>query len=178
MSPTLPELLLCQVFCFCVNQLYLSCFVSTNFTWAALCQVFRFCFSSFLPELLLSQVFRFCVAVPQMLRNWESLFTLSRFLLYTPSPNLVQAPLPFSRYNWMLHQPSFFKVAGPPKHRPGPSVCLDHTVFSERYYPVRFYLRVKALQSTISTSSRFWTHSLIATYILKSMPYPLGGSSS
>ena len=40
----------------------------------------------------------------------------------------------------------FLEVAEPPncgsKHRPSPSVCLNHTVFSQRYY---FYLCPKAI---------------------------------
>ena len=64
------------------------------------------------------------------------------------------------------------------KYRPSPSVCLDQTVFSKKVLVSRFYLCVKVLWNTISNFFRFSTHSLIVTYILKCMSYPLGHRSS
>ena len=64
------------------------------------------------------------------------------------------------------------------KYRPSPSVCLDQTVFSKKVLVSRFYLCVKVLWNTISNFFRFSTHSLIATYIVKCMSYPLGHRSS
>ena len=42
----------------------------------------------------------------------------------------------------------------------------------------RFYLCIKDLRNTISTSSKFWTHYLIAKCIVKRVSYPLDHKSS
>ena len=59
------------------------------------------------------------------------------------------------------------------------SMCLfDSHSFQQKLLLCRFCLCVKVPRNTISTSSRFWTHSLIATCTVTCMSYALGGISS
>ena len=90
------------------------------------------------------------------------------------------------------------------KHRSSPYLCLNHIMLSKKYYLVgsifvlqtqpislsephnvkqkvllgRFYFCIKVLQNAVSTSSRLWNHSLIATYIARCMSYLLSYRSS
>ena len=59
------------------------------------------------------------------------------------------------------------------------SICLceSHSV-QQKILIGRFYLCVTALRIAISTSYRFWTHSSIATYIVKRMSYRQGHRGS
>ena len=168
MSPTLPELLLCQVFRFCVNQLYLSCIVSgisflffIIFTWAA-----------FVPGIRL-----LCCCTGNATELREPFYPQSFFTLHS-FPTFDASTVAILQVQLDVASTFFFQGCRASETQTQP-ICLfgSHSV-QWKVLPRRLYLCVKALQSTISTSSRFWTHSLITTYILKSMSYPLGGSSS
>ena len=100
------------------------------------------------------------------------------FLPYTLSQHLAQPA--FIKASLGAGSSSL-KVAGPPtevRNRSGASVCLNHTGVLRKVLVGRSYLCVKALWNTISTSSRFWTHTLIATYNIKCISYPLDHISS
>ena len=59
------------------------------------------------------------------------------------------------------------------------SICLfESRSVQQKVFVGRFYLRVKTLRNTISTSSRFWTHYLIAICTIKLISYPLGHRNS
>ena len=89
--------------------------------------------------------------------------------------------------NVMLHQPAFKGSLGAGSSSlklqafqmwfkiQTRSTCLfeSHSVH-QKVLLWRFYLCVKALRNTISTSFRFWTHSLIASYGDSCISYPLG----
>ena len=87
------------------------------------------------------QVLRFCVVVTQVLQIWESFFQLSGVFYLTLFPDIGN--------NLLL------------------SICLfeSHSV-QQKVLVDRFYLYVKALQNSISTSSKFWTHYLIVICII------------
>ena len=104
--------------------------------------------------LLFYQVLRFCVVIPQVLRIWESffyfqaffmlysfsyspqyrkyyrsertLFILRRFLTYILSEDLAQTA-------FINHEGCRASHWGS-KHRPSPYLCLNHIVFSKKFY--------------------------------------------
>ena len=54
-------------------------------------------------------------------------------------------------------------------------ICLfESHIVQQNILVGRVYLSVKVLRNTISTSSRFWTHCLIAIYVVMPMSYLLG----
>ena len=118
--------------------------------------------------------------VPRLLRIWERFFTLREFFLsYTHFPTFGTTcnyqGFPGSRQFFHAWRLQVLPLRFQTQIRP---ICLfeSHNV-QHKVLVGRFYLCVKALRITISTSSRFWTHSLIAIWI-RGMLYPLDHRSS
>ena len=120
-------------------------------------------------------VLRFSVVVPRVLQISESCFYSRVFITLHSFPTFCITCL---YQGFPRSQQFFLEGCRNPrwglKHRPGPLVYLNHTVFQQKVLVSSFYLFVKALRNTISISSRFWTLSVIATYTLKCRSYPLG----
>ena len=117
--------------------------------------------------------------VPQVLQIWEIFFLPSGVFYITLLPHIYHNLL-LSRLLWELAVLPW-RFQGLPlkletQTRP---ICLfeTHSV-QEKVLVGRFYLCVKTLWNTIWTSSRFWTNSLTATYIVKCRSYPLGHRSA
>ena len=94
------------------------------------------------------------------------------FLHYTPSRHctnlLSRVPWKRAVLPWSFRASQlWFKAQTWP-------ICLfePHSV-QQKVILGRFYLCIRALRNTISTS-RFWTHFLIAIYVVTCMSYPLG----
>ena len=114
--------------------------------------------------LLFCQVLRFGVAVPLVLRIWESFFSVRRFYL-TLLPHIYHSSASATDLRGLFYSLVFLTLHSFPtfcincfyqdfpgnrhfflegcmashrglKHRAGPSVCLNHTVFSKSYYSV------------------------------------------
>ena len=166
----------------------------TSFTWAAFMSGISFLCPPTLPELL---CVRYCVFVfhhfyLSCFCLWYSVFVLlypkyygteraflpSVVFYLTLLPTFGASTVAILQVQLDVASTFFYQGCRASETQTRP-ICLfgSHSV-QWKVLLHRFYLCVKALQNTISTSSRFWTHSLIATYILKSMSYPLGGSSS
>ena len=79
----------------------------------------------------------FCVtvAVPQVLRIWESVFALRHFLPCTPLHCVFIKGFP-GRWQFFLEESRVFHCSS--RHRPSLSVFLNHTVqqFSKIYYSI------------------------------------------
>ena len=128
--------------------------------------------------LLSCQVLHFCVIVPECYRFERTFFLLSGvfYLILLPETwylLLSRLPWELTVLPWRLQGlPLRFGIQTRP-------ICLFelHSVQQKVLFS-RFYLYVKALRNTISTSSRFWTHSLIVICIVKHMLYPLGHRGS
>ena len=119
--------------------------------------------------------------VPRLLRMWERFFTLREFFLsYTHFPTFGTTcnyqGFPGSRQFFLAWRLQVLPLRFETQIRP---IFLfeSHSV-QQKVLVGRFYLCVKALRNTISTSSRFWTHSLIAIWIVRGMLYPLDHRSS
>ena len=169
--------------------LFFRCFHFTNcfFTVIVFCQALRF--SVAVPQVLrISESFftsfltlHFLPHFPQYREyygNERAFFTLRNYLPYNPSYNLAQpaiikASLGPAVLHWSLQDlPLRFET----QIRP---ICLLESNSTQQKLSVgRFYLCIKALPNTISTSSRFWTHCLIAICFATRMPYPLDHRSS
>ena len=126
----------------------------------------------------------------RLLRIWESFF-YSEVFTYTSSPHLPQYRecygyerafftsrrfLAYAHYRHLAlgAGSSCLKVA-----TDTPPIYLSESQSVQQKVLVgSFYFCVKALRNTISTSSRLWTHHLIAICIVKRMLYPLGYRSS
>ena len=81
--------------------------------------------------LTVCEVLRFCVVVSWVLRIWESVFYSQSF--FTLNSFLLLSRLPWDRqFCFEGCRASHWGST----HRPGPSVCLNHTVFGKRYYLV------------------------------------------
>ena len=90
-------------------------------------------------------------------------FTLNLLFQHLAQPAFIKAPLGVGS--------SSFNVAGHPTdvwNTDSPDLFESHSV-QQKVLAGRFYLCVKALRNTIWTFSKFWTCSLIATYIVKCM---------
>ena len=107
--------------------------------------------------------------VSRVLRIWESLFypqeffTLNLPFQHLAQPAFIKAPLGVGS--------SSFNVAGHPTdvwNTDSAYLFESHSV-QQKVLAGRFYLCVKALRNTIWTFSKFWTCSLIATYIVNWM---------
>ena len=105
------------------------------------------------------QLLHFCVVVLRALQIWEGFFYSQAFLSYTPSRHLAQ---PTFIETSLGADSSSLKVAR-----------LPTEVWNTDPAQSKFYLSVKVLKNTISTSSMFWTYSLIAVYVAKCMSYRL-----
>ena len=150
--------------------------------------------------LLFCQVLRFCVAVPRVLRVWESFFypqvffTLHSFPIFATILQVL-----WISYRFFYHQAFFtlhsFSTFGTTWCCTNllsrvlwelavllwscRSIALTTCMFEshsvhQKVLLGRFYLCVEALRNTISTSFRFWTYSLIASYGDSCISYPLG----
>ena len=113
--------------------------------------------------------------------GFERFFLLSSFFFLALLPNIWQ--------NKLLHELAFkyFRVPWEPavltwnyrasqlwlKTQIRPTCLFEWHIVQENVLLGRLCLWVKALRIAISTSSRFWNHSLIATFIVKCMWYPL-----
>ena len=104
----------------------------------------------------------------------RELFLFSDILYLTPLPdiwhNLLLSRLPWELavLHWRLQGlPLRFETQSSP-------ICLFKSHSVQQKVFGKFYLCVKALPNTISTSSRFWTCYLIAICIVECMSYPLG----
>ena len=168
-----------------------SCFFRTPCGFSSLfLQVFYFitdfcyCFSgvfilpTFSTMTVFCHVLRFCV-VPRVLRigesffNTQAFFTLHFFPTFGTTCFYQRLPRELAIFPWRLKSlPLRFET----KTRPP---CLFESQSAQLKVLVgRFYLCIKDLRNTISTSSRFWTHYLIAIYIVKHESYPLDHRSS
>ena len=116
-SPTLGFL---QVFSF--HKLFLLLFF-INFLYHD-CFFVLFCFLAL----------RFCVAVPRVLWIWEESFSYSQTFFISHSFRTFGTTCFYQGFPGS--QQFFFKGCRASnrgsKHRPSPSVCLNHTVFSKR----------------------------------------------
>ena len=76
----------------------------------------------------------FCVAVPRPLQIWESIFYFQALFYRTLLPhiwhNLLLSRLPWGQQFFLEDCRASLWVS---KHRPSPSVCLNHAVFGQRY---------------------------------------------
>ena len=143
--------------------------------------------------------------VPQVLWIWENFFYPETFFNLHSFPTFGTTcfyhGFPGSRH--FFHEGCRASHWGS-KHRSSPYLCLNHIMLSKKYYLVgsifvlqtqpislsephnvkqkvllgRFYFCIKVLQNAVSTSSRLWNHSLIATYIARYMSYLLSYRSS
>ena len=87
-------------------------------------------------------------------------------MFYLPLLSEIWQNLLLSKLSW---EPAvfFLRLQGLPlrfKTQTKPIFCLNRSV-QQKLSVGRFYLCVKVLQNTISTSFRFWTHSLMAICI-------------
>ena len=108
--------------------------------------------------------------LPQVLRIWESVFYLQAFFTLHPSCFLR---LPWRhQFNIKVRRSS---CCGS-KHSRGLTICLNHTVFTKRYYLVgSIYLLCSAVKHYISLAGlERATCSLIAPYVASYMSYPIG----
>ena len=134
----------------CVCSLH-HCFFMFFFFhhWFYYCFLSVFISPSFFTVTVFCQVLRFCVVVQRMLRIWESFFLLSGVLYLTLRPeiwhNLLLSRLPWGRQFSLQGCRAFHWCS---KHRPGPTVCLSHTV-QQTVFVARFYLCIKVLRNTI-----------------------------
>ena len=134
----------------CVCSLH-HCFFMFFFFhhWFYYCFLSVFISPSFFTVTVFCQVLRFCVVLQRMLRIWESFFLLSGVLYLTLRPeiwhNLLLSRLPWGRQFSLQGCRAFHWCS---KHRPGPTVCLSHTV-QQTVFVARFYLCIKVLRNTI-----------------------------
>ena len=108
--------------------------------------------------------------VSQVLQIWEnSLYPLTFFNLHSLrrfGTNCFYQP-------WRLQGlPLRFETQTQPISLSEPHIVQQKVLLG------RFYFCIKVLQNTVSTSSRLWNHSLIATYIARYMSYLLSYRSS
>ena len=122
----------------------------------------------------------------------RALFTLRRFLLYTSFPHLPQYRECYGFERAFLTLRCFHLTLLPniwhslllsrlPREHavlPWRQQGLPLRLVQQKLLFSRFYLCVKALGNTISASSRFWTHYLIAICIIMRMSYPPPNKSS
>ena len=146
--------------------MFFGCFHFTNFLYHDYVRYFALC----------------CCTVSAT--DLKELFLLSGVFYLTLLPDIW--------HNGMLHQPVFIKAS----LRAGsfslkvqdlslrfetqtqPIFLFESHSVKQKVLVDRFYLCVKALRNTISTSSRFWTHYLKAIYNTKRLCYLLGHRSS
>ena len=134
----------------CVCSLH-HCFFMFFFFhhWFYYCFLSVFISPSFFTVTVFCQVLRFCVVLQRMLRIWESFFLLSGVLYLTLRPEiwhtLLLSRLPWGRQFSLQGCRAFHWCS---KHRPGPTVCLSHTV-QQTVFVARFYLCIKVLRNTI-----------------------------
>ena len=138
--------------CVCsLHHCFFRCFFFVFFFhhWFYYCFLSVFISPSFFTVTVFCQVLRFCVVVQRMLRIWESFFLLSGVLYLTLRPeiwhNLLLSRLPWGRQFSLQGCRAFHWCS---KHRPGPTVCLSHTV-QQTVFVARFYLCIKVLRNTI-----------------------------
>ena len=117
-------------------------------------------------------VFLYCCTVSAT--DLRELFLFSDIFYLTPFPdiwhNLLLSRLPWELavLHWRLQGlPLRFETQSSP-------ICLFKSHSVQQKVFSKFYLCVKALPNTISTSSRFWTCYLIVICIVECMSYPLG----
>ena len=135
--------------CVCsLHHCFFMCFFFFHH-WFYYCFFSVFISPSFFTVTVFCQVLRFCVVVLRMLRIWESFFLLSGVLYLTLRPeiwhNLLLSRLPWGRQFSLQGCRAFHWCS---KHRPGPTVCLSHTV-QQTVFVARFYLCIKVLRNTI-----------------------------
>ena len=124
------------------------------------------------------------VVVPWVLRIWKNFFYSQAFFTLLSFPtfgttgcctslHLSRLPWEPAVLPWRLQD---LRLSFETQTQP---ICLfeSHSV-KQKVLVDRFYLCVKALRNTISTSSRFWTHNLKAIYNTKHLCYLLGHRSS
>ena len=128
--------------------------------------------------LFFCQVLCFCVVVPLVLRIWErfvysqTLFTLNSFPTF--GTTCFYQGFPGASSSDLKHTGSPTEVQNIDS-----DICLfESHSFQQKVLVDRFYLSIKALRNIETTSSRFWTHYLIAVYYVKPIRYPLCHRSS
>ena len=138
--------------------LFFECFDFTNFLYH----------DCFLP------VSSFLCCCTVSVTDWRELILLSGILYLTLLPNIwhhllwSRLPQEPALLPWRLQDlPLRFKTQAQPI-----SLSESHSV-QQKVVLGRFYLDIKVLQNSVSTSSRLWNHFLIATYIARCMSYLL-----
>ena len=163
--------------CICsLHHCFFRCFhFSTDFT--VVFRVFWFHQLS-LPWLLFVSYFVFVLLYRECYGLERAYFTLGNILSYTPpqhlaQPAFIKASLGPAVQPWRLHcLPLRFETQTQPIF-----LFESHSV-QQKVLVGRFYLCIKDLWNTIITSSRFWTHCLIAICVVKPMSYPPGCKDS
>ena len=112
--------------------------------------------------------------VPRVLRIWESFFCPEAFFtLHSSFPTFGTTCF----YQGFPENRMFFPEDCRVSHweiQTRPIFLFESHSVQQKVLLGRFHLCIKALQSTISASSRLWTHYLISTYIVMCMSYSLG----
>ena len=96
----------------------------------------------------------------------RAFFTVTRFLRYMPSRHLAQ-PV-FLKASTEAGSSSL-KVAGPPTevwNTGSVHPFFEFDIVQQNVLVIRYYLCVKVIRNTISTSSRSWNHFLPGIYVL------------
>ena len=112
-----------------------------------------------------------CTASATVLR--ELFLTHRRFLPDTSSrslkqPAFIEAFLGVGSFPWKFQALSLrFET------QTQPISLFESQTAQQKLLVGRFYRCVKVLRNTISNSPRFWTYSVITTYIVRCMSYPL-----
>ena len=156
------------------HYLFRCLYFTTDFT--IVFQVFSFHQLSLL-WLFFVRYFIFVLLYRECYGFEKAFSTPRRFLLYTPSHlaqhaftkvSLGPAVLPLRLQGFPLR----YETQSQP-------ICLSEShSLQQKVLVGRFYLCIKALRNTMSTSSRFWTHYLIAIFIVTPMSYLLNHRSS
>ena len=116
--------------------------------------------------------FQFAI-VPRVLRIWERFFCSEAFFTLNSSfPTFGTTCF----YQGFPENRMFFFEDCRVSHwetQTRPIFLFESHSVQQKVLLGRFHLCIKALQSTISTSSRLWTHYLLSTYIKMCMSYSL-----
>ena len=116
--------------------------------------------------------FQFAI-VPRVLRIWERFFCSEAFFTLNSSfPTFGTTCF----YQGFPENLMFFFEDCRVSHwetQTRPIFLFESHSVQQKVLLGRFHLCIKALQSTISTSSRLWTHYLLSTYIKMCMSYSL-----